>query len=43
MASFKFGTDAGDHLIVEIDGRPDERDDWVSATIIVHVGVLSYG
>lgn len=33
MASFKLGTDAGDHLMVEIDGRPDERDDWVSATI----------
>ena len=41
MASFKFGTDAGDHLIVEINGRPDERDDWVSATIFVHVGAFS--
>jgi hypothetical protein len=41
MASFKLGTDAGDHLIVEINGRPDERDDWVSATISVHVGAFS--
>ena len=41
MASFKLGTDAGDHLIVEIDGRPDERDDWVSATISVHAGAFS--
>jgi hypothetical protein len=41
MASFKLGTDAGDHLIIEIDGRPDERDDWVSATISVHAGAFS--
>lgn len=41
MASFKLGTEAGDHLIVEIEGRPDERDDWVSATISVHAGAFS--
>ena len=41
MASFKLGTDAGDHLIVEIDGRPDERDDWVSATISVQAGAFT--
>ena len=41
MASFNLGTDAGDHLIVEIKGRPDERDDWLSATISVHVGAFS--
>ncbi len=40
MASFKLGTDAGDHLIVEIDGRPDEQDDWVSVTILVQVGAF---
>jgi hypothetical protein len=40
MASFKLGTDAGDHLMVEINGRPDERDDWVSATISVHAGAF---
>jgi hypothetical protein len=41
MASFKLGTDVGERLIVEIDGRPDERDDWVSATISVHAGAFS--
>jgi len=41
MASFKLGTEAGDHLIVEVDGRPDERDDWVSAKISVHMGAFS--
>ncbi len=41
MASFKIGTDAGDHVIVEIDGRPDERDDWLDATISVHAGAFS--
>lgn len=41
MASFKLGTDAGDRLIVEIDGRPDERDDWLAATISVHAGAFS--
>ncbi len=41
MTAFKLGTDAGDHLIVEIDGRPDEHDDWVSAKISVHVGAFS--
>ena len=40
MASFTLGTDAGDHLIVEIDGRPDERDDWVAATISVQAGAF---
>lgn len=41
MASFKLGTDAGDYLIVEINGRPDERDDWVSATMSVHAGAFT--
>lgn len=41
MASFKLGTDAGDHLIVGINGRPVERDDWVSATIVVQAGAFS--
>lgn len=41
MALFKLGTDAGDHVIVEIDGRPDDRDDWLSATISVHAGAFS--
>ena len=41
MASFKLGSDVGDHLIVEIYGRPDERDDWVSATISVRAGAFT--
>lgn len=41
MASFKLGTDAGDRLIVEIDGRANERDDWLAATISVHAGAFS--
>ena len=41
MSSFKLGTDFGDHLIVEIDGRPDEHDDWVSVIIVVHAGAFS--
>ena len=41
MPSFTLGTEAGDHLIVEINGRPDERDDWVSAKISVHTGAFS--
>jgi hypothetical protein len=41
MASFKLGIEAGDHLIVEVDGRPDERDDWVSAKIFVHMGAFT--
>ena len=40
MASFKLGTDASDHVIVAIDGRPDERDDWLTATITVHAGAF---
>jgi hypothetical protein len=40
MAAFTLGTDAGDHLIVSINGRPDERDDWVSAKISVHAGAF---
>ena len=41
MASFKLGTEAGDHLIVEIDGRPDECDDWLCATIGVRAGAFT--
>ncbi len=41
MPSFKLGTDVGDHLVVEINGRPDERDDWVSATVSIHAGAFS--
>ena len=41
MASFKLGTDAGDHLIVEIEGRPDERDDWLTATMSAHAGAFT--
>jgi hypothetical protein len=38
MPSFKLGTDAGDHLTVEIRGRPDERDDWLEATVSIRAG-----
>ena len=38
MPSFKLGLDAGDHVIVEINGRPDERNDWIAATIPVRAG-----
>ena len=41
MASFKLGIDAGDHVIVEINGRPDERDDWLAVTISVRAGSFS--
>jgi hypothetical protein len=41
MTSFTIGTNAGDHVIVEIDGRPDEHDDWLAATVSVHAGAFS--
>ena len=41
MASFKLGIDAGDHLIVEINGRPDDSDDWLAATISLRGGAFS--
>ena len=41
MPSFKLGTDADDHLIVEIHGRPDERDDWLDSTISIRAGAFA--
>jgi hypothetical protein len=41
MANFKIGSDASNHLAVAIDGRPDERDDWLTATISVRVGAFT--
>ena len=38
MPTFKLGTDAGDHLTVEIRGRPYERDDWLEATVSIRAG-----
>ncbi len=41
MVNFKLGTEASNYLAVAIDGRPDERDDWLSATISVQAGAFS--
>jgi len=41
VASFKLGIDAGDYLIVEINGRVDEHDDWLDATISLRAGAFS--
>ena len=38
--SFALGTEAGDHLIVEIHGRPDERDDWLEARVSIRAGAF---
>lgn len=40
MATFQFGTDGGDHVHVIIQGRPDENDDWLDATVSLHAGAF---
>jgi hypothetical protein len=41
MFTFQVGIDAGDHLIVAIHGRPDERDDWLDSTVTVSAGAFA--
>jgi hypothetical protein len=41
MPLFKLGTDAGNHLSVEIRCRPDERDDWLKATVSIRAGAFA--
>jgi hypothetical protein len=41
MAGFKIGLDAGDRVIVAINGRPDANDDWLAATVSIRVGSFS--
>ncbi len=41
MAGFQLGSEAGDHLIVAINGRPDDCDDWLDARMVVRAGAFS--
>jgi hypothetical protein len=41
MHEIKLGIDTGDHVIISIDGRPDESDDWLAATITIAAGAFS--
>ena len=41
MLTIKLGVDAGDHVDITINGRPDEKDDWLDATIHVVAGAFS--
>ena len=41
MKSFKLGTDAGDHVTVEVHERTYEGDDWLAATISIRSGAFA--
>ncbi len=41
MHSITLGGDAGNHLIITINGRPDENDDWLDVAINVSAGAFS--
>ena len=41
MSNFKIGAEESNYLSVTIDGRPDERDDWLSRTISIRAGAFS--
>ena len=41
MQTITLGVDSGDYVMVTINGRPDDNDDWLEATIAVAVGSFS--
>lgn len=41
MQTITFSGDSGDHVRITIDGRSDDNDDWLEATIDVAVGSFS--
>ncbi len=41
MHSITLDGDAGDYVVLTINGRPDENDDWLDVTISVSAGAFS--